>query len=681
MKKILNLMLMSLLVVSAGLVLSACGKKATLQSISIQANSVELEYVVGQEPDFSDMVVVARFSNGDLKNINLSEVTISEVNTGLAGDQTVTVTYKGLTATITISYYLSADDVNYNITGFEQPQFVTYYKGNIAVKNDKQTEFVNRADGYYVGDDNAFKFLPIIRAITDEGGILTVNRYKSINKVEMKVEGSWVELTDNLATYVSIDDENSLYDFTEAAIGKEFKLTVLPAYYEGEFDAITFDFKVIDGWNAYNAKDLSRLDNASNLNGVNPWAAYKQANGVGNEAIKGLILHSDIRITKNDLPADFFWTQSEVNAQALPNSVVGSLKDWTSLYVLSTAKGTTFNFIGNYFQIDAREVPLVKYGHSADDFITETKGLAIHATLFGMAGDDHNSPDIFIGEVNVKNMNLVGNANRSEDTLLSGGLTFFRTSSENFTLENTISRQVLTIMCPFGEWVEGQIVNDVLIKDSKGYDSFSIMFYMWGAKVHFVNSEFKNAGGPIMILTHYSNQNNSNQYFSSVTSTNTVFESNVTGDEAWFKLNGANGIAIQISAILAKLDQKAADLTSTYRLVNSSKFNFVSVIMGEDLTSGQYPINGSAAYNVGANGNVLGADLMNPVYQGILGTPLQAAPILETSSGNYAYAMPTQDGYVFNHLNHTPITSSFFGGDYLNLYYNGMALTLAFTAK
>lgn len=674
MKKYLNMFALAFVMLVAGVALAACGE-VTLKSISVDASSINTVYTVGDEADFSEIVVTASYSDNTTATLGFDDVTLSEFDNTVAGYKTVTVTYQEKTVTISLTYYSSLEDA-YTIVGFEQPAFVTNYETNIAEKEDKTTEFANREDGYYVGDDNAFVFLPEITAMNSEQQIVTLNRYVSQSVVSIYENDVWVELTEeNLATYVVVDEEQNTYDFTETAIGHEFKLSVVP-YFFTDWTPVSFEFSVVDGWNAYNAADLSRLDNASVYNGVNPWADYKAANNVGSEEISALIMHNDIAITANDIPSAFIWQEEELNG--LPTSLVGSLKDWISIYVRMNNSGETFNFVGNYFALDASEIPLVERAKNGS-MIDEDNGYAIHSTLFGFGGDDNNVPeDNWIGNVIVKNMNLLGNANRSDNQLSSGGLTFFRTSADHFELNNTLARQVLTIMCPFGLWEDGDFANTVLVKDSKGYDAFSTMFYLWGAQMEFVNSEYLNAGGPVMILAHHAYKTNPYAYYSAVTATNSNFGTNVNGEEAWFRYNNANTIATQIAGLLTAFDQYAGAVGSSYRVMTTLNenqvFDLIAVIMASELTDGSYHISGSADFNIDGVVNTTGADLNDEMYQYVYGLTEGQAPILQTSTGNMAYFNGTT--FIDVATQNQIASASWFGGDTLTLYYGGMALVL-----
>ena len=690
MNKKLNLFLLAVLLLTAGLILGACKGDASLVSISVVSGSIQTDYVVGEEPDFSNIVVRAKFSNNDRVNIGFNNVTISEIDNTVLGPQTVTVTYKGKTATFTINFYVDIQE-SYNIVGFQKPAFVVAYESNIAVKSDKQTEFINRTDGYYVGDDNPFVFLPNISALDNNDLPVNLNRYRSINVVQVKDNGNWVELTEDLEDYVVIDDLNSSFDFTELAIGKEFRITVRPeALILEELNAmsngpISFEFKVINGWNAYSAKDLSRIDNASiAYDGVaNPWAEYKDANNVGNEDIRAIIMHNNIAITRQDLPAIYFWSQAEVTDLGLPSNLVGTRKDWVAMYVRGDEVGEHFDFIGNYFTVDASGLARTMRSKNGN-LITANGGQLLHTTLFSFGGDDHNVPenaqggDILAGSVTVKNVALLGNGNRSNDYIMSGAISFFRTTSENFTLQNTISRQVLTLHVAVGIWENNVELTSNNVIDSRGYDSYSNMFYIFGAQINVQNSVFKNAGGPVFVVSHYNVSDGVTANYGRVTTINSTIETFVAGTEAWFQLLGVTGpIVTQIQGLTGAIDQLLTALGRTERLKNAgvSSFNLVGVLLGEDMTDSlNYPTANKANLEIGTNGNATGADMQNPVYPTFKS---MSAPLIQFASGTYIFF----DGQNFLTTSQQPFANpAAIGGEYLYVYFNGMCLMFKYVA-
>ncbi|MFA6330597.1 MAG: bacterial Ig-like domain-containing protein [Clostridia bacterium] len=721
MNKKISALLAIILILLAPILFSAC--KVGLYRLYVKQGTVPVACVVGDTLDFTDTVLVMEYLDGSVKEIAYPDLTLGEVSTETSGEKTLTITYKENTVNVTINVYNNIDEA-YQFVGFGKPNFIVTYRSNIATKIDnKETEFLILDDGYFVGDDNAFKFLPEITVVLNSE-ISTLNKYKSISSVDILQDDVWTELTDTALTeMVTVDDEWSTFDFTESAIGKEFRITVRPYYLTleelNEFSdgPISFSFKVIDGWNAYSAEDLSKIDNNTN----NAWEDYKTDHNVSYEAINAIIMHNDIAITANDIPADFIYTPAEEEQDS--EQVAGSLKDRRSIYSLITDSDTEFNFIGNYFTLNASQIPLIVKGNTMG---VGGEGVISHSTLFGFAGDDYNIPanTPYICPVTVKNINIIGNASRTETLAASGGFTLFRTSSKSFTMNNTIVKAVCTILCPFGQWVDTdesvevtnyEVINEVTLLNSKGYDSFSCMFYLWGADVTMENCEYKRAGGPLIINADYGNDEDRN--YSTLTTSNTILENPVTGLENWFKLNGASNIATDLKAVLSGLNQIAGvyeanlslvfDSTQLLTIIGDNGYiNLIGVVMSDDLGD-TYDVKGAISINIAdsiIDKNTTALDKEGESYVARnqeLATMLTAlydssayeaaVPIFQSSNGGivftdgtYFYIFNGTDFIKFASINaadHLAILSaltqtdieaiqSFFAGDYMYVYAN-----------
>ena len=584
---------------------------------------------------------------------------------------------------------------------YTEPLLMSNYLYNTEEKTNKETEFAVRDDYYFVGYQNEFVFAPVVRLLKNSD-ILEMEGYDSQVVIEIFEDGQYVELEElnNYGGYVSIDSSKPSFEFNTTAIDKLFRITLTPAGFtqaelESLFiDEIVFEFKVVDAWNVYNVEDFSKLDS----NTDNAWDDYKTAKGVSNEAINGIVLHSNIVITSNDIPQSYLYSeQDELNDST---QVAGSLKDRISIYTLLKPTQTQFNFIGNYFTINASGVPLIQKGNNGGNSQT---GLISHSTLFGFAGDDSNVPNYpnnYIGEVVVKNTYFIGNANRSEDMALSGGFTLFRTTSEKFTMDNVIIRSALTILCPLGEWidVEGnmEIVNEVYIINSKGYDSFSTMFYLWAADVVMTDSEFKRAGGPIIMNAHRNESSSRyDSHYSTLKTYNTYLDNTIAGDEAWFALNGASTIATDLKAIAGLIDIYATNLEAGGFILDSSSLikdeggvetlQLIGVVMTSDFPGSMgSPLIGNLLVNVDDEQGVneFGADKFDATYQFIQSVLPPEAPIFQSSNGGFATVNESYHLMIFNGtgfiniatatpqelMDNAQYINQFFSGDYMTLF-------------
>lgn len=77
--------------------------EAKLESISLDTSAAKIEYAFAETFTTEGLKVTAKMSDGTTKDIALSDCTIKEPDTGRAGKRTVTVSYKGKTATYKIT--------------------------------------------------------------------------------------------------------------------------------------------------------------------------------------------------------------------------------------------------------------------------------------------------------------------------------------------------------------------------------------------------------------------------------------------------------------------------------------------------------------------------------------------------------------------------------------------------
>lgn len=97
MKKIFLFLLVGFFAV----VVAACSNLPTLESIELSGQDVE--FYVGEEFDASELKVVAKLSDSSTEDVTANATVTHDANMDVAGTYTVTVTYKGLTETYTIT--------------------------------------------------------------------------------------------------------------------------------------------------------------------------------------------------------------------------------------------------------------------------------------------------------------------------------------------------------------------------------------------------------------------------------------------------------------------------------------------------------------------------------------------------------------------------------------------------
>lgn len=500
----------------------------------------------------------------------------------------------------------SSTNIKQTIASFSSPDSIVKYKATLATREDaadisdptktlsEDKFFITDNSTYKVGDDNPFKFLPEIDVYDANFDLIPLTSYHSISHVEILESGVFRELNaTEMNTYVIVDNVNSTFDFTETAIGHKFKLRVLPnsEYYilKTGIVELSFEIEVVEGYNVHTIAELSMLDNHNAI-----WAEYKAAHGLSMDVKpKGIILHDDMKVTVNDLPAGFFYTANDITEERMPGinaytgpdglgkeAVVGSLKDWVTLYTHDTPVGETFIFDGNFFTVDGQDIPVIRKA-AGDTIDNWQKTQGSHAQLFGFPGDGSgeltNSGDgaqpyevpipagveTEQGEVSMRNMNAIGNGGRENTGLSNGGFIFTKSAATKMTWENVLSRNMF-----ISYFSRKSIPNDTKVKSyinyCKSYDSYSTMAYYWGSDDNFINNSIlKRSGGSLIISDELWFSGDSagdypNRHLSNLTTDNCQLESKVTGTEPWFVNHNAGSALDQLKALGALFEGYAA---------------------------------------------------------------------------------------------------------------------------
>lgn len=636
------------------------------------ASGLKQEYVQYTIVELDEISVTATFEK---KTVTIEGSDLSfdpeTLDTSTLGESEITITY--LTESVVWTYTVVEYDEIDNISA---PDFVTTYLANIEAKDvaNKRNEFMDREQGYFVGDDNPFKFFPNIYAYDGDGIEMEVTAYHSVSVVEEKRGTEWVILTGaELDGVVTIDDFASTYDFSEEAIGNTYRLTVRPfgdEYAVNPKFSTSFEFNVADGYNVYKQDDLSHYNNV----GTN-WDAYRTAKGITPVAINGLFLHGDIEIERSKLPDSFFYMEgdSDINSgDGDYERALGSLRDNVDIYHHDVAPGEAFVFNGNYFSIDYSTLPVVARESGRID---ADVGLVIsHATLI-KAGYAQTGEDL--GDYTMRNLRVIGNANRTEAGAKSGGAIFTKLLSVDSHIYNLIGTQCFTFILTE---LSGP---NAIIEKTRGYDSFSSMLYNWGTdNLQIIDSEFIGAGGPIIIADHVSpEEDGTGGNPSHTTFTNTVAESIVTGNENWFRLVHADAA---LPSILGFGEQVLPNYgtNSITQLININgtdipHFNMIGVVKdGGASEPSSTKISGSMTIDNGAALDFNGTFMTNSAPYP------PAMPRFESSDGQQALF----DGEKLVGLDNNSITpyvysqTNYFTGPYLNMYVSIGASPTDYTA-
>lgn len=442
---------------------------------------------------------------------------------------------------------------------------------------DDPSEYV-----YKVGDQGAFHFAPTamvkLAGATESTPVASVASSKKLILIDGANE---TDVTSSMDTYCTIDGNGTDYHFTSEALGKTFRLELLPNdpnYYASKtIDSYDFTFEVIHGYNVDSLAELSLFDNTQSA-----WSTYKNIYGLTSPAEGGIVLHKDITITADIIPSQFLMTEDDFNAlngadfatwanthfpgdtnadkQAnAKNAFIGSPRDHTTIFKRST-KNEDFSFIGNFFQVDFSALkPVYLIASDAGTLMGGLDGDGSHAQFFGI---NTSLTDITVQHsVTMSNFALKGNGGLEYkqgttelDALRKGGLIAFKMSNASFNIQNAIvSNSFISFMSEgytTDRTAAGQEIMEMNADRVTVYNAYSNMFYLFGAPDnHVTNSWMSKSGGPLVLMDEPFNTSNlwyrdNDTIRVSMDCTNCYLKNEVMGTEPWFQGHAGSGQVI-----------------------------------------------------------------------------------------------------------------------------------------
>ena len=676
-------------------------------------------------PSYSALKIKVTFVGGRTKTLSAKDVTISEVDTSTPGEQTVTVTFSGVSTTFTILVKNASIGSAGMLMGYELPTAFVSYNNNRKAKPDesKEGEFKNLTEPFYVGTDNAFKFLPrviIFDVETQTSAILP--KFESIVEVQVKSGSNFgaVLSTEQLKQYLEPngkDDKVGEFDFSEGlfyfkneAAGKTFKISQKPSPYTeygGDASVLatvrSFEIDVISGMNVYGLSDLVHMcDRFEN------WDAYRLSNNlpIPGQAewtrSKAYIFQHDFTLTMDMLPANFI-------DPAYPGYINQSsaLGAGSGIFRTFMEPGSELSVIGNYFTFDVSGLYKLYTAHLGEgDKIDRRVNLFTFSVLsevpesltgsFEGVIDNATNKNIIVASDSVdfmmKNIKLVGNTPRGNNDTNFGGIYCMKngTLKGNVTVDNIIANSFATV-CDFSR------ANRTIIKDTKIYDSFSYALSYGGTykENYIINSEIKRAGGPLILM----DANEKGWYLidgadSTVASNyiertsevhvnvdqNSVLENMVTSEELWFQAMGASALVTTVKALNFFTLQATAN-SRTY--VKGTSINLIATMLTSgNVLSPTFQVKGGMhfkTFNDGVWGEEsIGIDTTSTSLSAALTHPYRSGmPVFSGPNSAIGFINPTPGSQAF--YGATPGTtispteiSTLFGGKYL-----GIALPLS----
>lgn len=565
------------------------------------------------------------------------------------------------------------------VVGVTLPSNILLFNNNKKPQENKKTEFMDLTQNYLVGDDNSWNALPEVSfvkydPITGDITPITVEKWNYEITIYQSIGVGEYEVVEEESPLIeSIDYQNCNIDFSEEAINKGFKVVITPeGLTENQLPdkddyTVSFTFDVVDGFNINSPKELAYLDNGKNPETSEAWSNFKEANGLQLDYYpNNFILHKNIFLTKDDVPAEFFYSETEVNKSDSDYArVVGSMKDGLEFYERNLLESEEVHLFGNYFTIDTSNFKEVV---RENGMITAEGRVISHTSLIKFSGASS-------GCASIENLNVVGNAPRVENAIKAGGQIFVKVQGPEFTAYNNITA------CLFITYFPELTFTKFLMEKCKAYDAFNSFVYNWGSNLVYINQcEMIGAGGPVIIQDHVRPTSPTDSHIAETYITNSKLESYVTGTEGWFDIVGASALVPSIKGLDALFNpfsrsflKKSSDGTLTY--MNAICVNKSGSAQGvtSEKVEGTLKIDESSAFDFGKT---------NPYLKGLLDmTFANGAPAFQTNvstiDAGYAYF----NGTGLYDITNTQIldpNNIIYQGDYLCLYFNGMAIVLGY---
>ena len=473
----------------------------------------------------------------------------------------------------------------------------TYFKGI-----DEEGEEVNAADLYKVGSQNAFSF-HVSGVAIDEETLEQTQIANPLITVTLEVKGeNGYEKVSETAQYVEMSGTTTIdtFKFKTDAIGKQFRLTFAgddSRYESVTADPISLEIEVVNGYNITTPEELVLMDNRDFWNNVesdaiDPWGEIRQGLKDANKYpsntndVKGLVLHGSFSIDSDFLPNSLKYSETEINnyissfgsdfsgwitsknnsradadkydADSAKALLIGSTRDWVSLFYRTTIKDEDFVFEGNYNSIDFSGIKQIFSFQGAkleDGKLSQYQNTtSSHAQIFGFNYEtekkDSAPENQTGGTVSFNNITFKGNGKYSSDDNYMGGLMTFKVESTDAFFNNIITYD--TFMSFMTNASRHDQETTMTIDRCKSYGSYNSMCYTWGVQQNIVkNSYFEKAGGALFLMdnTYYNDKNADFHRAGSFDTENCRLHNLATGTEPWFVQFNATPILDVVKAM------------------------------------------------------------------------------------------------------------------------------------
>lgn len=712
--------------------LVACGDKAVTKIEITEGLALSCE--VGTTYDFSTVKAKVTYNDDSVVEVTGADLTFGELDTSTVGTKVLTVTYDGFTMNVDIKVYGTTigggagdgDGGNDGgdggvsfLFGVEMPKTLAAYETN-------RNNFTDKTAAYAVGDDNPFTFRLQLRLLDNKlQPITTVSRYDSVSKVYL-VEGTTE--TEAGTDYVTVDETNNTFDFTEAAVGKSFRIQTCPKEGDAEKDTRSLAVRVVNGYNVTEAKELNLMTNNNatmheQYTGTslqNQLAAqfvdqhYGQGyySTYGSNSLAGLVLHCDLAPTVNDIPADYLVDNGDGTKALDDNFAV-----YDRLIYLASGGFTVY---GNHFTINTSGLPMMSDLEAIVGTRTSSNSSVFRfkdswETKNGLAAlqsFDYRQFPCCVENLAMRDDDPNSN-NEAENARHMRGLNALFFEHVNGKVDNSIvEAYTISAVMNFGNC-------KLTVEDSKLFNAWQNHVFAWGnntlqsdagdayedmvpwentkpLELDIKNSSLTKCGGPVILAMNANNAPyNAISGLTVTADAVSKLESYVTGTEAWFEaFSFAAGYINQMKTVSGAISNTAvnhysttASLTTT--LEGNGDTQFMNLVFAAlDGSKIKYTVNGTvmmdnsdAVVTAHMSGMLNSAPLLqstvNPAavatnLSGKMGDP--ADKVIDPNS-----ALKFDNGYPeYNSAAPTNINPTFFTGDYLNFHYDTVSVFMGY---
>lgn len=576
-------------------------KKDEITVEEVKQEGLNQSYHVLEEIDFSNVKLTINYSNKTSRELTKGEVDIASENAKTdtefvlytselskqsagslqTGDYKIECslkeeTFKTRYTLCTVKVVDTYKDL-YTLTQFNEPKSIIEWKNNInSSSQDSETSFKVKDDTYVIGDDNEFIYKPETLLLKKDSKTPTaisanIPLNVSITDLNNKV------VQPGLTTYTFNQSTNGI-KFSNTQIGNTFKIEYTPKEFEQTNDeALSLNVRVEDGYNAYCALDLGRLNLLSDqhiqdvikdgpqdhvldgyqiynknyelthvydkqaqnkLKTVHTYQIWKDFLSAKDQKdlneINGIYLHNDIEITQDDIPVEYFISEEEAKDMANDTFSAGTLRDFSFVYSHFLID-SDFNFNGNYFNLDFTKIKpgRTNSGFDGANFWYKQNQSNVqmgHSAAFVFTNKIENSGSKH--KTTMKNVQSIGNIGGALDVKPSTNTddTSKTEKDPNQAIIDDAAGGLIFLKSCYGQTtIDNFIIKNYLIglfpsgevsykcmeiKNGRVYNCFnSGIFSYCSTENELKNCEFKRFGGPIIFLNSRKWRSNEKDYY------------------------------------------------------------------------------------------------------------------------------------------------------------------------